>query len=567
MAIVTLEPDETFGPIADRSTQGSFVFGTVDGHERVSVTSGTIVFDASFNAGGDVIELAGVRSGWTAQRSGSSVVLEATGTRVVVPISTATTTLAFADGEAALRFDDATGRLFIGGQAIATSVTPLMPTNDPVVPIVLLAGQSNADLPGVDAGVFAALSRSGDGFVVVKVAEGGVSLLPSAQRDWSPASGELFTDLVTRARTAVAEVTARGYRTSLDLLWVQGEADVAVAPDTYRAALAGFVDALRRELGDALEVTIALLPFAGNVRTGQLAYAAADPRVATIETLGAGTIDGIHYDQQTAEAIGERFVDLRGLTAAPAALNTIGIGPVGTLRDDADGITFVIHPYGAGRFEGDDRPDTVTGGAGSDWIETGGGSDMVNGGGGADRIDTGEGGDTIDAGYGDDHVSAGDGGDYVLGRFGDDRIDGGDGDDTVIGGWGDDRLFGGAGDDVLAGEQGRDTLTGGAGADRFAFFAATDTNAAYGIDIITDFDAGAGDRIDLSAIDADIAAAGDQAFAFVGTAAFSGRAGELRAAVDAGMLRIEGDIDGDRVADLVVLLADRAALDPAGLIL
>ena len=56
------------------------------------------------------------------------------------------------------------------------------------------------------------------------------------------------------------------------------------------------------------------------------------------------------------------------------------------------------------------------------------------------------------------------------------------------------------------------------------------------------------DRIDLAAIDADPALAGDQAFTWIGAAAFSGRAGELR--VVPGL--VQGDLDGDGLADFEI---------------
>ena len=62
------------------------------------------------------------------------------------------------------------------------------------------------------------------------------------------------------------------------------------------------------------------------------------------------------------------------------------------------------------------------------------------------------------------------------------------------------------------------------------------------------------DRIDLARIDANELRAGNQAFSFVGAAAFSGRAGEL--AFRNGLLR--ADDDGD--ADLAIALSGLARL-------
>ena len=47
---------------------------------------------------------------------------------------------------------------------------------------------------------------------------------------------------------------------------------------------------------------------------------------------------------------------------------------------------------------------------------------------------------------------------------------------------------------------------------------------------------------------------GDQQFAFIGDAAFSGAAGELRAYQDDANTYVEGDTDGDGVADFMIRL-------------
>ena len=47
-------------------------------------------------------------------------------------------------------------------------------------------------------------------------------------------------------------------------------------------------------------------------------------------------------------------------------------------------------------------------------------------------------------------------------------------------------------------------------------------------DVITDFSHGQADRIDLTAIDANAAVAGNQAFSFIGSGLYTGVAGQLR---------------------------------------
>ena len=127
---------------------------------------------------------------------------------------------------------------------------------------------------------------------------------------------------------------------------------------------------------------------------------------------------------------------------------------------------------------------------------------------------------------------------------------GGAGADVLIGGAGQDVISGGAGDDRITGGRGPDSLTGGAGNDAFVYLSAGDSVGGAS-DTISGF--AAGDRIDLSAIDANAGEPGEGAFRFVGSAAFGGTAGELRVTGEAGRTQfIEGDTNGDGVADLVI---------------
>ncbi|WP_305851963.1 M10 family metallopeptidase [Sphingosinicella sp. BN140058] len=106
-------------------------------------------------------------------------------------------------------------------------------------------------------------------------------------------------------------------------------------------------------------------------------------------------------------------------------------------------------------------------------------------------------------------------------------------------------LKGNGGDDVLNGLGGNDVLIGGKGADTFSFFDGS------GKDVILDFKSGS-DKIDLHEIDANILAAGDQAFDFIGSALFGGVAGELRSFVTWTGHVLAGDVDGDKVADFTI---------------
>ncbi len=165
----------------------------------------------------------------------------------------------------------------------------------------------------------------------------------------------------------------------------------------------------------------------------------------------------------------------------------------------------------------------------------------------------------------------GDSGDNVLnGYAGNDLLDGGAGNDSIIGGLGNDLLNGGlgsdtlnagSGNDALFGGAGKDKLTGDTGADKFKFVAVTETGiTATTRDTITDFKHAQADKIDLSAIDANTAIAGNQAFRFIGTAVFSttNAAGQLR--FDAINHIVYGSNDADTAPEFSILLSGVASL-------
>jgi Ca2+-binding RTX toxin-like protein len=128
---------------------------------------------------------------------------------------------------------------------------------------------------------------------------------------------------------------------------------------------------------------------------------------------------------------------------------------------------------------------------------------------------------------------------------------------SLVGAAGADSLTGGNGNDTLSGGLGSDVLRARSGADTFVFGSA----AAADGDVIVDFVASQGDRLDLRLIDAD-AAAGDQAFSFIGGAAFApGVPGQLRFA--AGLL--QGDVNGDGVAEFQVQMTGVTSLSAASI--
>jgi serralysin len=291
------------------------------------------------------------------------------------------------------------------------------------------------------------------------------------------------------------------------------------------------------------------------------------------------------------------------------------MGPGGNDTILAGAGTDTVHGgAGADQISGEDGNDLLFGEAGADVIIAGAGIDTIEGGAGADTLTgdatsdslsyaasasavtikitsgattNGSGGDAqgdkisgfvdvIGSGFADvitDTVKT-----ALAGGANDNVFSGGSGNDTLTMGGGNDSAAGGAGADVLKGEDGNDTLvgndgadsltgatgadklTGNAGADRFIFLATGDsTSDSTTRDAITDFTHADGDKIDLSAIDANGSASGNGTFTLI-SGGFGGHAGELRLnAVSAG-LQVQGDVNGDKVADFVVVVSGVTSL-------
>jgi Ca2+-binding RTX toxin-like protein len=190
---------------------------------------------------------------------------------------------------------------------------------------------------------------------------------------------------------------------------------------------------------------------------------------------------------------------------------------------------------------------------------------VLRGGAGADRLDGGTGSDTasyyqnttavtvnLATGAGSGGAAAGD--TYVS-------------IENVNGSTAADQITGSALANALNGWAGQDVLSGGGGADRFVFSAASHS-AVGAADRITDFSHAQGDRVDLSAIDANTGVAGNQAFSFIGSGAFTHHAGQLRAAVTSpGVTTIAGDINGDGVSDFHIQLTGAIGLVAADFVL
>jgi Ca2+-binding RTX toxin-like protein len=213
---------------------------------------------------------------------------------------------------------------------------------------------------------------------------------------------------------------------------------------------------------------------------------------------------------------GDTLGALKGVLAGADTLtgsdnaDTMG-GVTGDDSISAGGGNDLIDGGASGLMSTGSGDDTINGGAGDDaivdedgknFLQGGDGNDQIVGGSDFDRTNGNTGNDTVHGNDGNDWVTGGkdqdvlfgDNGDDILnGNLGNDTGDGGAGNDTVRGGQGDDVLSGGDGNDYMTGDLGNDTMTGGSGADTFRAF------NGGGHDVITDFNAAEGDRVQLDA--------------------------------------------------------------------
>lgn len=264
---------------------------------------------------------------------------------------------------------------------------------------------------------------------------------------------------------------------------------------------------------------------------------------------------------------------------------------------------------GNDKLTGNDIANVLNGNGGDDTFDGNGGVDEVKGNGGNDtfKMDSGDGIDNFNGGSGNDTIDfTGLGGNFVVvnlnaetwdflggggilgdainvenilgtagnddlfgnnrsnklsGRLGDDFLRGGGGGDKLNGNDGDDTLRGFDGTDILSGGIGKDTLYGGLDRDRFVFSSLNASSVALsGRDVITDFSQNKHERLDLSGIDAKASVGGNQAFTFIGSSGFTSHQGELRYRQAGNSTIIQGDVNGDGVADFAIELADKINL-------
>jgi Ca2+-binding RTX toxin-like protein len=208
---------------------------------------------------------------------------------------------------------------------------------------------------------------------------------------------------------------------------------------------------------------------------------------------------------------------------------------------------------GADTLSGDQEANTLYGMGGNDTLAGGDGSDTLDGGTGIDTA-------SYAFAYGDVYV------DLAGGIAFDDGFGASDtliSIERLIGSEFDDVLIGSTGSNQITGGFGRDVMTGNGGTDTFILGAADESGLTEATrDLITDF--ASGDKINLSRVDADTAAAGTNDFTVVLAAgsAFTA-AGQLM--LEGGVLY--GNTDGDAAAEFSIALTGVTSISLADFIL
>jgi Ca2+-binding RTX toxin-like protein len=261
--------------------------------------------------------------------------------------------------------------------------------------------------------------------------------------------------------------------------------------------------------------------------------------------------EGVFINLMTGEgrdgtAQGDIFFSVENVTGSSYNDHIHGNGSDNTLRGSG-GDDVLLGFSGKDVLEGGEGEDSLYGGSFADVISGGNADDFLSGGEGADQVDGGDGYDWAsymlsaegvlvslmhdEAAQGEaegdslNNIEGLQGSGFDDHLFGDDNVNdiwGGQGSDTLKGYGGDDTLYADTEDDTLIGGYGTDYMDGGYGADTFVWTSVKETGVATNTaDRLLDFSVAEGDRIALSGIDADVYAAGNQAFTFIGTAAFT----------------------------------------------
>lgn len=182
-------------------------------------------------------------------------------------------------------------------------------------------------------------------------------------------------------------------------------------------------------------------------------------------------------------------------------------------------------------------------------------------------IYAGGGNDTVYCGDTQTTVFGGNGADSIIGSSSADKIYGESGNDIIVGNGGGDVIRGGRGNDTITVLGSKNELYGGTGRDTFVF--GIGPGFAPGDQKIVDFSGymNDGDRINLSAWDANANTKANDAFTYIGKGAFSGVAGELIWLASGSDVLVRGDLDGDKDWDFTITLNGVASVSAVDFVL
>lgn len=381
--------------------------------------------------------------------------------------------------------------------------------------IFLVAGQSNAELLAKTAAQLnlgstePEMPRHAPGVY----ANGAPLTYGLGQLDWY-APGELAARLIAQLRTALlADPDAR----LSGILWVQGEADTHTIgrPNEYGARLGALVDRIAVGLAD-------LGPRAADFRFVVVALSEDAPIAARRPSWQMVRDQQLTLDHSRITVVDPDAIEVHSSSESMFMADGLHYQP--NFRAKLlNSMTEALPRF----LDGSSEADKLMGKRGDDIIRGNGGTDKLYG------------------SDGDDMISGGSGFDFLWG---------GNGDDELLGGTGNDFIYGGNGNDRLVGGSNSDRLWGGGGADVFVFLTDGPTTMNAGQhDVVYDFSRGS-DRIDLSAIDANLLTLRDDAFRFIGAAHFTDSAGEIRfERIGTGVILI-GDRNSDGIGDLFIRL-------------
>jgi Ca2+-binding RTX toxin-like protein len=292
------------------------------------------------------------------------------------------------------------------------------------------------------------------------------------------------------------------------------------------------------------------------------------------DTMSGGLDNDTYYVDNAGDTINEALNSGNDLVvstisyALAANVERIQLGGTAAINANGNNMSNVLAGNGADNI--------LNGGAGLDTLVGGAGADTLIGGVDADNMSGGLDNDTYYVDNAGDIVNEAlnSGNDLVVSTVSHtlaanvERIQlGGTAAINASGNALNNVLAGNGADNVLSGGSGADTLIGGGGSDTFSWAALTDSGVGAGQrDIITDFLSGT-DRLQFTGIDANTGLAGDQAFTMLNTGAFTGAAGQLRYSLVGGNTLLEGDVNGDGVADFQIQLTGNHTFTAADLLL